>query len=256
MPTTSQSCNTQACDTTTFDWKIGNWGTCQNNVQDRTVLCERNDGVIVANSNCNSGTKPATSESCISTTYSWVSGSWGTCSNSAQTRTVVCKNSNNVTVGDTYCSGSKPTTTQSCTSYSWYRGDANTCGNTCNTTREVVCKNSSGQVVTDSYCTSSKPSHVCSRTLAWVDADSTKSCNTVCNQNNSCWVEDSQAQACASGERIPTWGTFNFLFGKIANPTQLGGFYIYERENRFYCYGKTQTRDYNATDKVVSCLCQ
>ena len=260
----NSSCNsgtkpatTQSCNSFSYDWKIGNWGTCQNNIQDRTILCERDDGVIVANSSCNNGTKPSSSQSCNSTTYSWVSGTWGTCSGGEKTRTVSCQNNSGQTVANSNCnSGTKPTTTQSCTTYSWYRGDANTCGNTCNTTREVVCKNSSGQVVTDSYCTSSKPSHVCSRALAWVDTDSTKSCNTVCNQSNSCWVEDSKAQACASGERIPTWGSFDFLYGKIANPTQLGGFYIYERENRFYCYGKTQTRDYDKTDKVVSCLCQ
>jgi hypothetical protein len=206
MPTTSQSCNMHACHTDTYSWKTGNWGTCVNNIQDRTVLCERDDGVIVANSNCNSGTKPSTSQSCNSMTYSWVSGSWGTCTNGTQTRTVVCKNSNNVTVANSYCnSGTKPSTSQSCTSYSWYRGNPNTCGDTCNTTREVVCRNSAGQTVADSYCTTAKPSHICTRELVWIDADSTKSCNTVCNQRNSCWVEDDRAQACASGERIPTW---------------------------------------------------
>ncbi|MEI6711890.1 MAG: hypothetical protein WCK88_07090 [bacterium] len=73
----------------------------------------------------------------------------------------------------------------------------------------------------DSYCTTSKPSHICSRAITWVDADGTKSCNTLCNERNSCWVEDDYSQACASGERIPTWGTFNFIFGRIANPANL-----------------------------------
>lgn len=45
VPPNSQSCNTQAC--TGYAWKEGNWGTCQSGVQDRTVFCERDDGVIV-----------------------------------------------------------------------------------------------------------------------------------------------------------------------------------------------------------------
>ncbi len=93
-----------------------------------------------------------------------------------------------------------------------------TCAETCDETRQVVCRNSAGKTVSDSYCTGTKPDHVCNRALAWVDTDSKDSCNTVCNERNRCWVHDDQDQACASGERVPTWGTFNFLFGKISDP--------------------------------------
>jgi thrombospondin motif-containing protein 9 len=305
MPPTSQSCNMQAC--TTYSWKTGNWGTCFNNTRDRTVLCERDDGVLVSSFYCDSGTRPASSESCVSMTYSWSIGNWGTCNSNQQTRSVVCQNNLGQTVSDGYCaitkpatvqsctsytyswttgnwgtcsggqqtrsvscqrsdgamvlnsycnSGTQPTTVQSCTAYSWYRGNPNTCGTTCGTTRTVLCQNNLGQTVADTYCTTSKPSHICSKALVWVATDSTKSCNTVCNQANSCWVEDEQEQACASGERHPTWGTFNYLFGSASNPINLGGYWIYERNNRFYCYGKNETPTYLATGKVVSCLCQ
>ncbi|MDR0651219.1 MAG: hypothetical protein LBG59_07685, partial [Candidatus Peribacteria bacterium] len=57
-----------------------------------------------------------TNISCI--TYSWSTSSYGSCSASCgggtQTRTVTCKSSDGSTVADSYCSGTKPTTSQSC----------------------------------------------------------------------------------------------------------------------------------------------
>ncbi len=70
-------------------------------------------------------------------------------------------------------------------------------------------------------------------------------------------MEDDDAQACASGERVPTWGTFNFLFGKITSPT-IGGHYVWPYNGAWYC-GSTninQEPAHRATNKVIACLCQ
>ena len=74
---------------------------------------------------------------------------------------------------------------------------------------------------------------------------------------NGCWVEDAQQQACASGERMPTWGTFNYLFGTISNPT-IGGYYVWPRNGSCYCGNTNQYQEpaYRVTEKLVSCLCQ
>ena len=59
-------------------------------------------------------------------TYSWSSGSWGSCQSvnyancdprGTQSRTVSCKRSDGVTVASTFCTGTKPATSQSCSAY-------------------------------------------------------------------------------------------------------------------------------------------
>ncbi|MDR0651512.1 MAG: hypothetical protein LBG59_09255 [Candidatus Peribacteria bacterium] len=61
-----------------------------------------------------------TNVSCI--TYSWNTSSYGSCSKTCgggtQTRTVTCKGSDGTTVADSYCSGTRPTTSQSCNTQS------------------------------------------------------------------------------------------------------------------------------------------
>jgi len=51
-----------------------------------------------------------------STIYFWQTGGWSTCANSSQSRTVSCISSTNTTVSDSFCTGTKPAATQSCTS--------------------------------------------------------------------------------------------------------------------------------------------
>jgi hypothetical protein len=63
--------------------------------------------------------------------YSWSSGTWGSCSVSCgsgtNTRTVECKRSDGVSVGDSYCGGTKPAISQSCNEgdifCGWVRGN-------------------------------------------------------------------------------------------------------------------------------------
>jgi len=77
-PTTSQSCNTQACAPTyTYSFVYSGWSacsaTCGGGTQTRSVSCQRNDGATVANSYC--GTPGSTSQSCNTaacpTNYTW-----------------------------------------------------------------------------------------------------------------------------------------------------------------------------------------
>ena len=169
----SQTCNTQACATsgpwTTSSWS--GWSTCSKACGTGTQ--SRTRSVTCSYDSC-TGTKPSSSESqncntqaCY--TYSWQSGSWSTCSKTCgggtKTRTVTCKRNDGTTVSSTYCSGTKPATsetcnTQSCVSYSWYTGSYGACSTTCGTgskTRTVYCKKSDGSAVYDSYCSGTKP---------------------------------------------------------------------------------------------------
>lgn len=54
--------------------------------------------------------------------YSWYTGNWSSCSaecgGGTQTRTVYCKRNDNVQVDDAFCSGTKPSTQQSCNTQS------------------------------------------------------------------------------------------------------------------------------------------
>ncbi|HHP5494509.1 TPA: thrombospondin type-1 domain-containing protein [Aeromonas veronii] len=91
---------------------------------------------------------------------------WGGCSNGCgtgtQTRTVVCKAKNGVTVSDVYCSssGTKPPTSQPCQGvtscgYSWSVGGWSACSNNCSggyQTRDIFCRRSDGSAVPDNYC--------------------------------------------------------------------------------------------------------
>ncbi|MEF2175075.1 MAG: thrombospondin type-1 domain-containing protein [Candidatus Absconditabacteria bacterium] len=111
--------------------------TCNSSsgTQTRTVECKDNTGTVVSDSYCISP-KPSTSQSCTSSnctgsssqscntqtcvTYTWQVGSWGacstTCGSGTQSRSVTCRSSLGSTVSDYYCSGIKPSTTQTCSS--------------------------------------------------------------------------------------------------------------------------------------------
>lgn len=50
------------------------------------------------------------------TTYSWITGPWSTCSGGTQTRSVTCESSSGLVASSTSdCAGTEPATTQSCT---------------------------------------------------------------------------------------------------------------------------------------------
>lgn len=139
-PATTQACNTDPCPSFTYDWYVIA-GTCSvqcgGGTQTDQVYCRRSDNGIVADSFCNSSTKPPTTKSCNTNpcpqeyTYAWTTGAWGTCSKDCggglQTRSVQCRRNDGEYVAETYCNAAtKPATQQSCNTQS------------CPTTRNVT----------------------------------------------------------------------------------------------------------------------
>lgn len=122
-PVTTQACNIQAC---VYAWDTSAYGscskTCGGGTQTRTSVCRRTDGLQVADSYC--GTKPALSRSCNTQscyTYAWYTGSYNTCSGAqcnqigTQSRVVYCKRNDGTLVAGSYCSGTMPVSSRSCT---------------------------------------------------------------------------------------------------------------------------------------------
>lgn len=181
--TGAKSCTGAGCTAYTYNWFQGGYGTCSKScgggIQTQTVSCQRSDGTDVGDSYC-SGTKPNSSRTCNAqsctggSSYSWVPSSWSACSKTCgggtQIRSVNCQRDDGVYVGDSYCSGTKPGTsqtcnTQSCTSsytYNWMTGSWSACSKTCgggSATRSVTCVRNDGATVNQSYCsTSTEPS--------------------------------------------------------------------------------------------------
>ncbi|KNC55690.1 uncharacterized protein AMSG_01959 [Thecamonas trahens ATCC 50062] len=176
-PSTSQACNTQSC--ATYSWQTGSFGACSvacgGGSQSRSVDCvESATGTIVAETNCDAGSKPATSQSCnsqVCVTYSWVAGSWGSCSvacgGGSQSRTVECESSTGSTVADANCdAGTQPAATQicntqACPTYAWVTSGWTTCSEPCGPeglqTRTATCYRDGSAVVADTFCTDPMP---------------------------------------------------------------------------------------------------
>ena len=122
---------TQSCVHYRTEWVVKSTAECQcDNTQARVVVCRRCDGVEVAHSLC-TGTKPATSVSCVPSLFEWVTGLFGECSttvskqcmrNGQKTRTVTCRNAcTKVTAADNKCTmRDRPQRTQFCTGM-WYQ---------------------------------------------------------------------------------------------------------------------------------------
>lgn len=124
-PAVSQSCTvTSGCN---YAWEASAYSACSaacgSSSQTRSVICRQSDGSVVADSFCSSsGTRPSTSQSCTShstCTYSWYAGGWSacggaTCGTGSQGRTTYCARSDGAQVGNAFCSGSAPASSQSC----------------------------------------------------------------------------------------------------------------------------------------------
>ena len=137
-PSTTRSCNTQACPVDGQCWSLNNQTVTNNNSlynYSRTQLCSRwdvvyddawwNDGTY--NWRCrwqNGGRIVNCSASKKVYTYRWYTGSWWACSASCgygtKSRQVYCLRSDWVRVADRRCSGSKPSSSESCYAGSCY----------------------------------------------------------------------------------------------------------------------------------------
>ena len=124
-PVVSEECNKEEC--VSYEWSLSDWSNCDKDcgggTRSKNVICKNMRGNVVDNSNCDSTKKPQElSESCNTQsceTYNWSSSIWSNCDKNCgggtRTRTVSCKDSNNVIVEDSYCDlSSKPVVSEEC----------------------------------------------------------------------------------------------------------------------------------------------
>lgn len=123
------SCSADPCETgqwVTSAWDPATCPACGDSdvTRQRSVTCQDSEGKILAASACE-GTKPGTTSVCnldpCSDSYEWYTGTWSmscpTCTTVSLTRSrsVYCRNkSNQETVSDSLCTGSKPSTSSTC----------------------------------------------------------------------------------------------------------------------------------------------
>ncbi|MGH1468080.1 MAG: thrombospondin type-1 domain-containing protein [Bdellovibrionales bacterium] len=198
-------------------WDMGEWSRCSlacgGGQKTRTVQCKSASGVVVPDSEC-SGTKPATSTSCNSgacvADYSWNVGPYGSCSKTcgggAKYRNVTCQSKEGIFVAESFCTTTKPDTSEACNTdacpadtFNWTPGTWGSCSKTCGGgtySRSVTCQNGLGVIVDDSYCTAVKP-------------DSNGSCNTHSCSYNYTWVNGSWgtcSKTCGGGTQSRSLG--------------------------------------------------
>ncbi len=146
-----------------YTWSQSGYGSCNcSGIQTQTVTC-KNGSTTVADSLCPT-LKPAPTKSCAASAscYTWKQSGFSTCSCSTGTesQTVTCSDSDGKIVADSYCSGDKPKTSQSCTKasscFAWVESPYSACSCSGEKTRSVVCKNGSTDVA-DSFCKTAKP---------------------------------------------------------------------------------------------------
>lgn len=109
---------------TFYTWVGTNWNSCSvqcgGGTQTRNVSCQNSNGDVVGENLC-SQPKPATSQSCQTqacTSYFWMQSGFSPCSKSCgggmQTQTVTCSSDKGQAVSESFCTQSKPATSQSC----------------------------------------------------------------------------------------------------------------------------------------------
>lgn len=120
----SQAPSPSATGIPTYGWLGTTWSACSSlcagGVQTRNVTCVNDLSAAVDDSHCPLP-KPATSQSCNTQaceTYMWIQSGFSPCSVSCgggtQSQTVLCKNSSAQTMTDSFCTSTKPATSQSC----------------------------------------------------------------------------------------------------------------------------------------------
>lgn len=142
-------------------WTTDSWGawseTCGTATRTRIATCKIGT-TAVADSQCNASVKPDTTETSTQTsgcTYSWLPGTWAPvyepnsrCGAKTESTTYTCRRSDGVTVADSSCTATKPSSSRAYTdpiqcTYSWstgawYTANPTTCG-TATRTRYVSC---------------------------------------------------------------------------------------------------------------------
>jgi|GEM_PF-1118184 hypothetical protein len=196
-------------------------------------------------------TKKTAEASCVGNgcatpyTYAWFEAGFGNCSvpcgGGMQTQSVTCRRSDGVTVSESNCSGTKPSSSQQCniqqctSTYSWNVGGWGICSQSCGggtQTRSVICQDSSGSNVADGYCTASKPalSRTCNTQSCpdsygwqWVPNQCSKNCGGgfekyICVDGNNHQVADSlctssKPQMACNTQACPIQHTYSWYTG-------------------------------------------
>ena len=108
------------------------------------------------------------------TSYAWVSNGFGacsaTCGGGTQIQNVVCQRNDGAAVDDSFCTGTKPPTSQACNieacaSFHWVTSGFSSCSASCGggtQTQTISCHNQNDAVVDNSLC--SQPAPVTSQT--------------------------------------------------------------------------------------------
>jgi Thrombospondin type 1 domain len=146
---------------------------CDGGTQYRSATCTRSDGTEVATSSCGATTglsRSCNTQACY--TYYWDYSGWSTpsgCGTVTASRTVTCKRSDGATASAGNCTGAKPASTQSTTSYSGCTYSASlggwgSCSASCGggtQYRSVSCTRSDGTAASNSSCGSPATSQSC-----------------------------------------------------------------------------------------------
>ena len=175
----------------TYSWKTGSYGSCSNScgsgTQSRSGWCERSDGTTVADSSC-AGTKPTTSQSCTDDngcTYSWKTGSYGSCSASPYWGSYGSCSASPYWGSYGACNTTCGSGTQYRTCYGTSGTQYRTCYGTSGTqSRSVWCERSDGTTVADSSCAETKPTTSQSCTAS-CSGSSSRSCTASCSGSSS-----------------------------------------------------------------------
>ena len=155
-----------------YNWHTGSYGACDescgNGTQTRDVTCKAADGTVVADSQCEAGSKPTATRTCNlrSCDYRWIEGTYGACDKvcglGTQTRTLECKRFDDTVVPNAKCAaatGQDLQATRGCSlracSVSYVAAPWTACTATCGygiETRAVVCQDELGVQVPFGRC--------------------------------------------------------------------------------------------------------
>ena len=215
----------------TSGWSAPNSSCSSSATETQTVQCQRSDGTIVSNSDCNASTEPASSQTVADysgCSYSWSSGNWSACSGGS---------------GTWQYSSWTPATGSACTSSLSQTRTASCVANSSSgsQSRTETCVRSDGTTVSSSYCTSTEPatSQACTPTSGY-----------------SCGTEGATSQSvpdystCSYGWQMSAWSPPNSTCSSSALETRTG---ICLRSDgttvsNSYCSGTTEP----ATSQTVS----